>query len=265
MPLPLPKPGTDFQRIVFKRNPLREVICQVRFDDILRIQSEVPVDFQERVGTAFPIYEEQQTLELRLDEPLPKSPSASRSHLFKSEDLQTNCALSRGSISLSTLSYTQWEDFSKGISLAVDALLATYGKSMKRVTRIGLRYRNIIDRDEINMKKRLWRKLINKSLLGPLSLSSVNEVEVPQLHQVFRFDYQDVSALIQAGLINETKREKSAFFIDVDLFLESPISTNARSIMEVVERLHSYSGPLFHWATTEELRRALGSVEASDA
>jgi uncharacterized protein (TIGR04255 family) len=42
------------QRVKHIRNPLMEVICQVRFPKILRIDAEVPVNFQEEIRSEYP-------------------------------------------------------------------------------------------------------------------------------------------------------------------------------------------------------------------
>src|SRR5256885_3722562 len=45
----------DSPRVIYGKAPLTAVICQLRFPPILRIESTVPADFQERVRTQFPL------------------------------------------------------------------------------------------------------------------------------------------------------------------------------------------------------------------
>ena len=45
-------------RVVYEQNPLDEVICQLRFPAVLRIDSESPVRFQEAVRNQYPLFQE---------------------------------------------------------------------------------------------------------------------------------------------------------------------------------------------------------------
>ena len=51
-------PFPDAPRVIYDRNPLAEVICQVRFPPILRIEAQLPDAFQERVRNLFPVYQD---------------------------------------------------------------------------------------------------------------------------------------------------------------------------------------------------------------
>jgi len=47
----------ESERVIYEKAPLVQVICQLRFPQILRIESQLPVEFQERIRDAFPILE----------------------------------------------------------------------------------------------------------------------------------------------------------------------------------------------------------------
>ncbi len=51
-------PFPSANRVIFKRNPLKEVICQLRFPPILKIDSEIPANFQDLIRNEFPKYKE---------------------------------------------------------------------------------------------------------------------------------------------------------------------------------------------------------------
>ena len=53
-------------RVIYDRSPLHEVICQIRFPDILAIEAKEPADFQEAIRADFPRYL------LKKDQPAPK-------------------------------------------------------------------------------------------------------------------------------------------------------------------------------------------------
>ena len=54
------------ERVNYRKNQLGEVICQLRFPEILTIETNIPADFQEAIRDAFPRYS------LRKETPMPK-------------------------------------------------------------------------------------------------------------------------------------------------------------------------------------------------
>ena len=47
-------------RCRYRRNPLAEVICQLRFPEILSIEANAPVEFQEAIRQEFPRFQRRQ-------------------------------------------------------------------------------------------------------------------------------------------------------------------------------------------------------------
>src|SRR6516162_10056939 len=45
------------ERVFFEHAPLVDVTCQLRFPPILRIESQLPADFQDRIRSIFPLLE----------------------------------------------------------------------------------------------------------------------------------------------------------------------------------------------------------------
>jgi uncharacterized protein (TIGR04255 family) len=63
-------PFPESQRVIYRKNPLGEVICQLKFPTILQIKAEVPSKFQERIRSDFPLYEaEEATIPIPRDMP----------------------------------------------------------------------------------------------------------------------------------------------------------------------------------------------------
>src|SRR5512133_4231716 len=52
--MPFPK----VKRVIYRHNPLDQVICQIRFPPILKIDAQIPSEFQDRVRKHFPSYSE---------------------------------------------------------------------------------------------------------------------------------------------------------------------------------------------------------------
>ena len=61
-------PFPNVPRVTYRNNPLVQVICQLRFPPILKIDAEVPADFQESIRKDFPKFSERN--EFRVELPL---------------------------------------------------------------------------------------------------------------------------------------------------------------------------------------------------
>ena len=53
-------PFPESERVVFRRNTLAEVICQLRFPPILEIAAKDPAAFQEQIRAEYPLYQRNQ-------------------------------------------------------------------------------------------------------------------------------------------------------------------------------------------------------------
>ena len=53
-----PTPFSESERVIYTKNPLESVICQLRFPVILRIGAKPPVEFQEALRKDYPLFRE---------------------------------------------------------------------------------------------------------------------------------------------------------------------------------------------------------------
>jgi uncharacterized protein (TIGR04255 family) len=51
-------PFKETQRVIYNKNPLIQVVSQLRFPRILAIDEKQPVDFQEKIRQEYPLFEE---------------------------------------------------------------------------------------------------------------------------------------------------------------------------------------------------------------
>jgi uncharacterized protein (TIGR04255 family) len=51
-------------RVIYEKNPLDEVLCQLRFPTVLKIDAEPPAAFQELIRADYPFYERKPTFKL---------------------------------------------------------------------------------------------------------------------------------------------------------------------------------------------------------
>jgi uncharacterized protein (TIGR04255 family) len=62
----------DYERVIYERNPLNEVLCQLRFPSILKVTSQQPVEFQEVIRTDYPILNIKRPVELPVPNQTPE-------------------------------------------------------------------------------------------------------------------------------------------------------------------------------------------------
>src|SRR6185503_12692267 len=113
--------------------PLSQVICQLRFPQILRIESEVPADFQDRIRGTYPHVErtrnELADIPPEIAQAMGIAVAASTSFKFHTEDKKLTVGLEPESLSLTARTYTEWSDFLRKLTPALDALAEIYKPS----------------------------------------------------------------------------------------------------------------------------------------
>src|ERR1700733_6499774 len=107
----------DVERVIYEHNPLREVVCQLRFPPILRIDAESPVQFQDLIRAEYPFYQARPALRLppgvlpdmaqMIAASLPMA--GQKAHVFESKDKTWNLSLSREILGLACRKYERWE------------------------------------------------------------------------------------------------------------------------------------------------------------
>src|SRR6266851_1582000 len=119
----------DSPRVIYTTNPLEEVICQLKFPSILRIDSEPPAGFQDQVRGGYPLLQENPGLQLEFPANIAKmivgdfpSISGNKVYQFSSVDGVWKIGLSREFVALSTSHYTRWEEFRSRLELVITAL-----------------------------------------------------------------------------------------------------------------------------------------------
>src|SRR5260221_12226992 len=76
-------PNSD--RVLYRKNPLDQVICQLRFPDILRVNNQTPVEFQEIIRNEYHLFEAKSGVNLLSQGILEQLPSPITDALLKIE------------------------------------------------------------------------------------------------------------------------------------------------------------------------------------
>jgi len=233
-------------RVIYQKNPLQQVGCQFHFFDLLEIEGELPTEFQRRIRNEYPVYD-------RLDDD-----DVAR-YQFSSPDGLWQVQLTRHSLSLVTTDYERWEEFAESIESLLNTLADTY--DVPSFAHISLRYVDVIDREQLGLEGTDWSELIDDAI-GGLAIHDRFEPHVSRHDQRTVLELNKQSGRdIRSGLAfsiregDEDDSEQEVAIIDNEIFC--PETTESTNGYEILDRLHTYSGPIFRGCITEQLHRAL--------
>ena len=250
-------------RCIYRKNPLSNVICQLRFPEILTIGANLPVQFQEAIRAEYPQYS------ARKETPAPKiTGTPGNIHLenqpeainyqFASADGVWRVNLTSKFISLACSKYTCWEDFAKRLDKPLAAFIQIYKPAY--FERAGLRYVNLISRQQLKLTATPYRDLINPCWLGPLGEEDVSETAASRLgidteisiRGGCRVKIHSGPVLVKQGIKTDPEPK---FAFDQDLYMTGniPVAYCAGTL----ETLHSQAYSIFRGAVTDMLHDAM--------
>jgi len=242
-------------RCRYRQAQLAEVICQLRFPEILSIQANAPANFQDAIRDQFPMY-------LRRQERPANTSSGNKepviNHQFATADGIWRVNLTSQFISLTCSSYRCWEDFAAHLDKPLVALLQTYKPAP--FERIGLRYLNFISRNQLGLEETPFSELIQPCYLGLLSQEDVTESAISRS----TVDYEAairggcrVKLHAGPGKVKRGVREDTEikFIFDQDLYMNGPVQHNL--VPGALQTLHSQADSIFRGAITQKLHEAM--------
>lgn len=251
----------EFERVIYKRNPLVEVVCQLRFPPILKISHQEPVEFQDTIRFKYPLFEATRTqLSSEISQVVQQLGLPLQSDVaynFKSEDQRWSISLTKDFIALNTSSYERYEQFKQRLEEALGIFEAIYKPSF--YTRIGLRYQDLIIRSKLGIEDKNWSELIAKHIASELhetNLSSSIQTIVKSL--VLRTEVGQIN--LNHGLVNvqeaQGSSEEIAYLFDADFYTEQKIEEN-KDVWNILNQFNQSAGRLFRWSITDTLHNAM--------
>lgn len=257
----MPFPPTP--REIYSFNPLEEVVFQFRFPTILSITSGPPAQFQEQIRDEYPWYSEQGPADLPDVPPEFREmlqgfgmPQVPLTYSFETENRTRRISLSQESVSVQESQYRQWNDFRREIQRTEGILKEIYAPAF--YTRIGLRYRDVLDRGHYGLESVPWSELLNPIFLGVLGSQEIAQDVVRQSQSQVVLTIPDVKGgqvLLQHGLAAREGEEPSAYLIDADFSTQS--RCNSDDAFDAADKFNKWAGHLFRWAITDVLREKL--------
>ena len=252
-------PFTDRPKVVFNKNPLAEVICQVRYQPILRIDSELPSMFQELVRLQYPIFSEEemevQGLSPSIVQVIRSGPMAlRRSWKFSSEDGSVSLSLTRDFLALSTVGYSRWEEFRPRIENALNYLIKAY--SPGPFTRIGLRYRNTLVRSELGLTGTPWSELLTPEVAAEFGASGIASEVAEAVHRVLLNLPQGGGQVnLRHGTGRDDADDEEVYLIDCDFFTDQ--KTEHENATTLLDRFNRFAHNIFRWCIKDRLYDAM--------
>ena len=250
-------------RCIYRNNQLAEVICQLRFPEILTIETTIPAQFQEAIREEFPRYS------VRKEAPAPKltgtpgnfrmeNQAQKNNYQFVSADGVWRINLTSTFISLACSRYACWEDFAAKLDKPLAAFIQTYRPAF--FERLGLRYLNFISRRALELDGTPFRELLQAQYLGLLADEQVQENATTRNSMDAELAIRGgCRAKIHAGPGMVTKNGQSdneiKFVFDLDLYMPGNVAVNLSA--GALQTLHSQAYPIFRGAITDTLHDAL--------
>ena len=247
----------------YGKSQLGEVICQLRFPEILKINTESPAAFQEMVRHQFPRYaaSSETAAPKVINTPqglkLQAQPTINN-YAFISEDGCWRINLTCRFISLSCSCYIGWAEFAQKLDLLLAAFIQIYSPSFFQ--RIGLRYMNFISRASLDLTDAPFSDFIRTPYLGVLcedgiDASSVLKSSVDAEYRISGGNMAKIHAGPGIVTRNGQTDKEVKFIFDQDLFCadEVPVAQAAAAL----ERLHQSAYPIFRGAITDFLHNAM--------
>lgn len=244
-------------RVIYRKNPLDRVVCQLKFPKILKLESEVPGKYQEAIRKLYPLFESKSLSE---EFPIEISSLAgigginSRSYEFSDSNEEKVVVLTSDSLSFYHFKYEKWETFKQELILILEPFEKIYEPPF--YTRVSLRHVNVIERSKLGLTDYSWSKLLQPHVAGELSSSDINSENIQSIFSqvIIKLD-DNIKVGIQHGFVKSLESEEVCYLIDSTLFKEERVSTD--ETITTLDQFNKQSGRLFRRCITETLHNKM--------
>lgn len=257
----------EVERVVYGSAPLVEVICQVRFPADLRIETSPPADFQQRIRAQFPLLTQHHQAMLsgipaKLAEALQAvlpPPGSTTTWQFSTEDGVDTLQLTKDNLTLLSRNYQRWERFHGLFVAPLSALQDLYRPPF--FTRVGLRYRDIIQRSKLGLGETNWSSLLKPHILAEIAQDGFETRTEEALRNVLlKLPDQGAKVRLQHGFAEVEGSPEQVYLIDCDFFVER---TEAANVDSALQYFHGNAARFFRWCITDSLHQAMAPQPVS--
>jgi len=241
----------NFPEIEYSRTGLVSVVCQLRFNPLLRIAVGPPVEFQERLRQEFPKLIGEQGLEVAVTVgrmPVPELPGSSGAApviwRFKTEDETWTASLATDFLSLETSQYRHFPDFEARLDRIHDAFQEFYPTD--HFVRVGLRYINLFKEADFPGG---WGQRFNPRLLG-VFLDEALGSDVSEMKQAFVLSSDNWRIALRHGI-----EEDGGYRLDIDHFIEENV--RAPEVLTKLREFNNRGYQVFRWSISDTMHEEM--------
>ncbi len=257
----------NYERVEYKHNILFQVVFQARFPEIMRIQHEPPIAFQDAIRTEG-YTETTHSLPSALPGIIPNQAlDIGKTYHFLPEKKDWEIILSRDFISLNChRNYRGYNDFRENLKKVLRIFHEIYTPSY--FTRIGLMYRNMANGTFLPHLQQVNIESFIPEYIFPVLTTRMAD-HVLHLQTVSHFDDKKIKAGVThtlsqlSGVFGQRRvtNEKS-YLIDIDCFYERNVGVVIDDILTKCDTFKRLERNIFEWSITEALREAMEKSES---
>lgn len=257
-------PFPEKKRVKFTVNPLIEVISQLSFltpytaDD--GFNADNMASLHGSVKELFPLFDINKSVTVEYQAEAQTS-TTHEEELFEFSNIDKSCKiiLRRESVSIATPLYESWEEFKGNLDYFITNGLCQH-LPKKALSRVGLRYRDVINRSALGLDGVPWSQLLNKSI-APLFYDDDIRNSLVGGNTTANIRLEDHPGMLLAnyGLVTYNPTGEECYLIDSDFYIQGEFDYGAAD--EHLGVFNTKSRNFFQWAILERLYQALGPTE----
>jgi len=216
------EPTPDLLQEVFNRTTITEVIFEVRFDSILRINRDISF-LQDAIKDEFPVYLEDKLVE-------------EDAHAFQTADGTCKIRVTPSRYNFTTNNYTSFSEFKSLILPSLSKLIEIF--NIKEVKRTGLRYINQIPFE----KEKGITEIFNNFIDIPVESARYEGINIDGFKLELFMNSNETQILSRHGLFEIKEKEapfRFVYIVDIDCFSENIMEANIDTISALTDELHS--------------------------
>jgi len=250
----------ESEYVIYERNPLIQVACQLRFPPILKISHEQPVEFQDEIRSQYPLFEK---IQMPFPSQVPQiiqQPGffpLGLAYNFKSEDQKWQLSITQDSVTIVTFAYEKYLLFQRRFKEAVDIFEKIYNPSF--YTRVGIQYQDLIIRSKLGLENRKWSDLITQNIASELYDSEFEPlIQSITKNLILKTEHGQIN--FRHGLVNVKEPDKTndelAYLLDSDFYTENKIE-RGENVWNTLGQFNKSARKLFRWSITDTLHAAM--------
>lgn len=259
-------PFPEKNRVKFNNNPLIEVVCQLTFSQKLYGKDSTfendAASIHDEIKSELPFFTKAKSVSIEIESSNQKvKHNEVEVFEYSSQDQTSKVILSPDSFTLVITKYEGWQSFYKLLSFVVSKL-EKYSAT-KSYKRIGLRYKDIIQRSSLGLSPSVrWHELLNDKLTCLLQNDEFSE-KIKGLQSSFIMDLSDIDEHSRMsstyGIVSHSETKETCFMVDSDFYVEGEITND--SSKKYLDAFNLKSRNYFQWCLKERLYSALQPTE----